>query len=203
MEEILDKPFSQACENNKAPILAQLAPLLAKSTRVLEVGSGTGQHAVHFAPHMPHLRWQTSDRADNLPGINLWLNDHPQDNLPAPLELDVNQPNWPSEAFDAVFSANTAHIMPWISVVVMINRIGELLSANGLFILYGPFRYEGNFTTESNRRFDEWLKSQGRHQGVRDFEKLVDVAKNAGLEFEQGLAMPANNHMLVWKKRKA
>lgn len=198
----MDKPFSQACENNKAPILDQLVALLVKSTSVLEVGSGTGQHAVHFATHMPHLRWQTSDRAENLPGIQMWLEENRLANLPEPFELDVNQPKWPSDAFDAVFSANTAHIMPWISVVVMINRIGELLNHNGLFILYGPFRFQGNFTTESNLRFDEWLKSQGRHQGVRDFEKLVDVARNAGLEFERGIAMPANNHILVWKKRK-
>ena len=199
MDSILEKPFSQASENNKAPILAELTRLFSHNSRILEIGSGTGQHAVHFASAMPHLEWQTSDRKINLEGIRLWIEDARLSNIGYPIELDVNQQKWPTR-FDGVFSANTAHIMPWISVVVMITRIGDLLPRGGTFVLYGPFKYKGHYTTESNERFDEWLKSQARHQGIRDFESVVEVASSVGLQLQQDISMPANNQLLVWKK---
>ena len=196
----MEKPFSQACENNKAPILEQLKRFFSLSSNVLEIGSGTGQHALHFAEHLPHLKWQPSDREENISGMRLWLNGSSTKNLFPTIELDVNQPKWP-RGFDAVFSANTVHIMPWISVVVMLQHIGALLPKNGLFALYGPFKFGGRFTSDSNAKFDEWLKDRARHQGIRDIEKIEEVAQSVGLHLTETVDMPANNHLLLWQKK--
>jgi|SRR5690554_806638 len=194
------KPFSQACENNKEPILTILKRAFASSTVVLEIGSGTGQHAVHFAHALPHLIWQPSDRPENLPGIALWREDAPSENLRAAIELDIDNPQqWPK--FDAAFSANTAHIMSWQTAQKMINEVGKRLPKNGLFALYGPFNYQGKYTSDSNRHFDEWLKARDPEQGIRDFEAVVDVALNAGLKLIEDNPMPANNRLLLWQKQ--
>ena len=194
------KPFSQACENNKEPILTILKRAFASSTVVLEIGSGTGQHAVHFAHALPHLIWQPSDRPENLPGIALWREDAPSENLRAAIELDIDNPQqWPK--FDAAFSANTAHIMSWQTAQKMINEVGKRLPKNGLFALYGPFNYQGKYTSDSNRQFDEWLKARDPEQGIRDFEAVVDVALNAGLKLIEDNPMPANNRLLLWQKQ--
>jgi cyclopropane fatty-acyl-phospholipid synthase-like methyltransferase len=196
MSELL---FSQASENNKQPILEVLRVVLAQHNRVLEIGSGTGQHAVYFAEQLPYLCWIPSDRIDNLNAIQRRLDAFPTINIAPLVELDVCQTTWPSD-FDAVFSANTAHIMPWETTRLMLMQVAERLPGGGTFALYGPFNYQGDFPSESNARFNEWLKGVANHQGIRDFEKVNDIVCSAGLHLLQDYAMPTNNRMLVWRK---
>lgn len=195
-----DKPFSQACENNKQPILDILLRVFANRKKVLEVGSGTGQHAVFFAPALPHLTWQTSDLEINHSGINHWLNDFDADNLLPPLVLDADQ--FPSnlKTVDAVFTANTCHIMAWSSVVNLFKGLEKILSSDGILAIYGPFNYNGQFTSDSNARFDQWLKQRIPHQGIRDFEAINRLAQSIGLNLVEDNAMPANNRLLVWQR---
>lgn len=194
------KPFSESCEQNKAPILAVIAPLFRDCRSVLEIGSGTGQHAVHFAAHLPHLRWHTSDMAENHPGINLWLAEAALPNTRPPLALDVLRDPWPDLAVDAVFSANTTHIMGWLAVEVLFAGVGKLLHQNGLFVLYGPFNYAGQYTSESNARFDQWLKMRDPYSGIRDVDDLKRLAVAAGMTLLHDVEMPVNNRTLVWRK---
>ncbi|MFL0811305.1 MAG: DUF938 domain-containing protein [Agarilytica sp.] len=196
---MIDKPFCQACDNNKDPILTVLQHAFANVSRVLEIGSGTGQHAVHFAPGLPHLTWQTSDRALNLHGIEAWMAANPAINLPGPIPLDVDDTLWPND-FDAVFSANTAHIMPWKQVERMFLMVGKTLWNYGTFALYGPFNYNGKFTSEGNFKFDTQLKLQNPNQGIRDFEAINCLALSVGLVLLEDHAMPANNRLLIWEK---
>lgn len=197
------KPYSAACEQNKQPILAVLQPLLPNARQVLEIGSGTGQHAVYFAAHLPHLIWQCSDVLENHDGIHLWLAEAELPNTPPPLELDVTQPaHWQGLQADAVFSANTAHIMPWAAVAAMFAGVGQLLPAGGVFALYGPFSYGGQHTSASNAQFDAWLKQQyDPRSGVRDVDDLRRIAQAVGLVLREDIAMPVNNRTLVWEKR--
>lgn len=193
------RPFSQACENNKEPILQVLKSAFAPSTQVLEIGSGTGQHAVHFAAHLSHLRWQPSDQWQDNNDIQSWLDDYSGKNLLPYTVLDVCQETWP-EGFDAVFSANTLHIMPWEAGKLMLRRVATLLPENGMFALYGPFKYKGAFTTESNANFDVHLKNNAAHQGIRDFEEVKRILTDNGMVLVRDHALPANNQLLVWKK---
>ena len=195
----MDKPFAPACEENKQPILEVIAPRLGDARSLLEIGSCTGQHAVHFAPAMPHLTWQCSDVAPYLPGMRLWLDDSPASNLPAPIELDVNGP-WPDGPFDAVFSANTAHIMSLAQVRRMFLGVGRLLPAGGPFLLYGPFSDGGRHTSPSNAAFDRSLRLRDPSSGVRDLDALRAFAGEAGLTRVEDLAMPVNHRTLVWRK---
>ncbi len=192
-------PFSQACENNQAPILAVLQRAFAKANTVLEIGAGTGQHSVFFAPQLPHLQWQSSDQSLHLPNINAWHAAYPAQNLPKALPLNVNDDVWPT-GFDAAFSANTAHIMDWESVQRMFLRVGQGLPSQGVFALYGPFNYQGDYTSVSNRQFDAMLRQRDAKQGIRDFEKVNSLAEQAGLQLQEDNAMPANNRLLVWEK---
>lgn len=196
------KPFSESCVENRQPILTVFRQLLNRQRRLLEIGSGTGQHAVYLAPEFPDLVWQTSDREVNHPGIRQWLKDEGSENTLMPLVLDVLQQPWPVEqaSVDVVFSANTAHIMGWDGVEAMFAGVGSVLQPQGLFILYGPFRYRGRYTTEGNARFDQWLKSRDPYSGIRDFEALCELAFAQGLELYRDFAMPANNRMLVWRR---
>lgn len=191
-------PRAPATERNAEPILAAIGPLLAQARRVLEVGAGTGQHSVWFAPALPHLSWQASDVAANLPGIRAWHAAHPAANLPPPIMLDVDEP-WPDVVADAVFSANTAHIMSWRQVCALFCGVGRLLPPRGLFLLYGPFNEAGRFTSDSNRAFDLSLRAAVPHRGIRDREALEAVAALSGLGFERSLPMPANNQLLVFR----
>lgn len=195
------KPFSQACENNKEPILAVLRDCFADQRQVVEIGSGTGQHAVHFAGAMPWLSWQPTDRAEHLPGIRAWRDAAALPNLLEPLELDVDQPAWPLQRADAVFSANTAHIMSWPQVERFVAGVGLLLPASGCFCLYGPFNYGGGHTSASNADFDAWLRRRDPRSGLRDVEAIHDLAAQAGLQPAADHAMPANNRLLVWRKQ--
>lgn len=195
-----DKPYSPASERNREPILAVLREHFADRERVLEIGSGTGQHAVHFAAALPHLRWQTSDRAENLGGIRAWLDEAALPNTPPPLELDVNQPRWPTQNYDAVYSANTLHIMSWAEVGLLFARLPEVMTARARLTLYGPFNYGGRYTSDSNAAFDASLKAGVPHRGIRDFEAVDALARGIGLELLEDRAMPANNRCLVWQR---
>jgi len=194
------KPFSEACEQNKQPILAVLQQHFAEVQSVLEIGSGTGQHAVFFGARLPHVRWLTSEVAELHAGIRAWLDEARLPNVVLPLELDVNQPQWPVDGVDAVFSANTVHIMDWSSVEKMFAGIGRVLQTAGVFCLYGPFNYQGDYTSDSNARFDVWLKQRDPRSGIRDFEALNALAEQHGMTLHADHAMPANNRTLVWKK---
>jgi SAM-dependent methyltransferase len=191
------KPFSEACERNREPILAILKRVFADRKRVLEIGSGTGQHAAYFARELPHLIWQASDIAENLPGIRQWIEEAGAPNLPEPIVLDVDQ-EFPCVEVDAVFSANTCHIMSWLQVERMFEGIGKIRSLR-TFCLYGPFNYGGKHTSESNARFDAMLRRNDPASGLRDFEKINALAEKAGLSLEEDNAMPANNRLLVWR----
>jgi SAM-dependent methyltransferase len=196
------KPFAEACEQNKRPIRDVLGRYFDAVYSVLEIGSGTGQHAVFFAGEFPGLTWIASDTAANLPGIRAWLTEAALPNLQGPLELDVNQPDWPIADAGAVFSANTVHIMPWSSVEQMFAGIGRVLRPQGLFCLYGPFNYNGGFTSESNARFDAWLRARDPDSGIRDFEAVTALAREHELVLVEDHGMPANNRMLVWQKHR-
>lgn len=194
-----DKPHSPACERNREPILVVLREYLADRRKVLEIGSGTGQHAVHFAAAMPWLSWQCSDRAEHLPGIRLWLDEAGLANTPEPVELDVTG-DWPRHRFDAVFSANTLHIMGWPEVQTFFDGIGAVLDVGGVLAVYGPFNYGGDYTSDSNRAFDAWLKTRDPRSGIRDFEAVDALARHIGLTLAADIAMPANNRTLVWRR---
>ena len=197
---MVDKPFAEYAERNGGPILDVLAGEFAASTRILEIGSGTGQHAARFAAAMPHLTWQTSDLAENHPGITAWVNDANLDNLLAPLHLDVLTAEQSAAAYDGVFSANTAHIMSFDAVTRMFALVGEGLMDRGVFCLYGPFRQGGEFNTESNARFDQTLRSRDPEMGIRDLEDLDALAAENGMQRQRLFAMPANNHIAVWQR---
>lgn len=194
------KPYSESCDANKHPILQVIQPLLANANHVLEIGSGTGQHAVFFAHQMPHLVWQTSDQAQYHHGINQWLGDTKLDNTPPPLTLDVSQPEWPTIDADAIFTANSLHIMSWKNVQDCFAGVGQRLSENALFIIYGPFNYSGQYTSESNQRFDNWLKQRDPKSGIRDIDDLQALGQAAQLTLIDDIEMPVNNRILVWQK---
>ena len=197
---MVDKPFAEYAERNGGPILDVLTDEFAATSRVLEIGSGTGQHAARFAAAMPHLMWQTSDLAENHPGITAWVNDANLDNLLAPLHLDVLTAEHSPAAYDCVFSANTAHIMSFDAVTRMFALVGEGLMDRGVFCLYGPFRRAGEFNTESNARFDQALRSRDPEMGIRDLEDLDALATANGMRRQRLYAMPANNHIAVWQR---
>jgi hypothetical protein len=193
------KPFAPSCERNKAPILYVLQPLYAGVRRVLEIGSGTGQHAVHFAAAMPHLVWQCSDVPAHLSGMQLWLGEAALPNLPPPLVLDVSQ-GLPGGGYDAVFTANTLHIMGWSEVQRLFEGLAERLPKNGLFTAYGPFNIGGRFTSEGNARFDAELRQADPRRGIRDLQDVDALARAAGLQMLNDERMPANNRCVSWKR---
>lgn len=197
----MNKPFSPSCARNGAPILEVLRDLLGDGDRVLEIGSGTGQHAVLFGAALPSVIWQASDRAENLDGIRAWLDEAALGNLPPVLELDVSSGSWPDTVHDAVFTANTCHIMAWAEVEKMFAAVAAHLTPSGLFLVYGPFNRGGDYTSESNALFDAWLLGQGPHQGIRDLEALIVLGQEHGLQLESDLAMPANNQLLVFRRQ--
>lgn len=194
------KPFSAACERNRGPILEVLRERFAHRRRIFELGSGSGQHAVHFAAALPHLQWQCADRADVLPGLRLWLDEAALPNTPPPLAFDLADPHWPSAGHDALFSANVLHIVAWPLVQTLFRRLSELLPADATVIIYGPFNYGGQYTAPSNAEFDALLKARDPASGIRDFEAVDALARQAGLLLRADLAMPANNRCLVWER---
>ena len=195
-------PFSEACERNKEPILAALRGHFAAATRVLEIGSGTGQHALHFAAALPHLLWQTSEMPGHCDAVRAWLAAHPQPNVLAPVELDVRGA-WPAGPFDAIFSANTLHIMAWEGVCALFRGVASCLAPGGVLAIYGPFNYDGRYTSASNAAFDEWLRARDPASGIRDHEAVDALAREAGLVPVADHAMPANNRLLVWVRHQS
>jgi cyclopropane fatty-acyl-phospholipid synthase-like methyltransferase len=191
---------SDACERNKGPILEVLRAELAASARVLEIGSGTGQHAVHFATHLPHLAWQPSELPENLAQLAERIRREGPANLQPPQPLDVREDPWGVAPADAVFSANTLHIMAWSAVIEFFRGVGAVLEAPGLLCVYGPFRFRGQHTSASNAEFDRWLKLRDPDSGVRDFEALDALARVQDLTLMNDHVMPANNRTLVWRR---
>lgn len=193
-------PHSEACERNKEPILAVLRERLAGSARVLEIGSGTGQHAVHFARHLPHLAWQPTERAQNLATLAQRIRLEGGANLAPPEALDVRQTDWPGREADAVFTANTLHIMSWEEVGAMIRGIGALLPPGGVWCVYGPFRYGDHHTSPSNREFDRGLRARDPLSGLRDAHAVARLAAAHGLLLEEDRDLPAFNRLLIFGK---
>mgnify|MGYP002624419096 CR=1 FL=1 len=197
-----DKPFSPPADRNKGPILDVLKEAFRNSEQVLEIGSGTGQHAVHFAQNLPHLTWQTSDLEENHTGIRLWLEEAALPNVKEPLILDVTSLPWKSGRYDAVFSANTLHIMSKLMVECLFKGLGDTLAVNGTLCVYGPFNYGGEYTSETNRKFDKWLLNQNPESAIRDFEWVNSLAEQTGLSLINDHEMPANNRLLAWRKQR-
>ena len=200
MVQMAERPFSQACENNKEPILEVLRQCLAAGNQVLELGSGTGQHARYFAEQLPGVCWQPTDVAENLKGIESWCNDYAGDNLPAPLQLDVRSAHWDITLPDSVFTANSLHIMAWSAVESLFTYLGENAPVECQLLVYGPFNYRGNYTSASNAQFDRWLGLQHPQSAIRDFEEVDALAVDAGYALVTDYTMPANNRLLHWRK---
>ncbi|MDJ0837904.1 MAG: DUF938 domain-containing protein [Acidobacteriota bacterium] len=194
------KPHSPACERNREPILAVLRRLLQPARNVLEIGSGTGQHAVYFAADLPHLTWHPSDLPVHHAGIRAWIDDGGPANVKQPISLDVDQEDWPQGPFDAVFTANTLHIVSWPRVQRLIRGAASILPPGGSLCVYGPFNYNGRFTSQSNADFNQWLLYRDPDSGIRDIEKVTRVAAEAGLALVEDNPMPANNRLLHLQK---
>lgn len=192
--------FSPACERNKSPILAILRDALADCGSVLEIGSGTGQHAVHFASGLPQLTWQPTDLGENLAALIARIDAEGTRNCAQPLELDVHSPEWPVKSVEAVFSANTLHIMSWVGVRAFFAGVGRVLAVGGRLCIYGPFRYDGDYTSPSNAAFDWSLRDRDPASGIRDFEAVAELATQQQLTSLADHAMPANNQLLVWER---
>jgi len=193
-------PRSEAGERNKGPILAILRNLLTAPGLVLEIGAGTGQHAVHFARHLPHLEWLPTDRGEWLDTLRERVRREGPSNLRGPIELDVKSNGWPIESADTIYSANTLHIMAWPEVEAFFRGVGRTLSPRGRLAVYGPFRFEGNYTSASNAEFDAYLRRHDAASGIRDFEAVDALAAAVGLQLAANYAMPANNQLVVWRK---
>lgn len=197
--QAVEKPHSPACERNRDPILGVLRAHFADRRDVLEIGSGTGQHAAWFAQHLPHLTWHSSDVAAHLPGIRAWLADPPLANAPPPLELDVAGP-WPARRYDAAFTSNTLHIMSWPEVQRLFERLGAALADDAVLAVYGPFNRNGRPTCDSNAAFDASLRSRAPHMGLRDAAAVDALAGAIGLRLIAEVEMPANNLTRVWRR---
>lgn len=194
------KPDAPSCLRNRDVILAVLLEHFAARHQVLEIGSGTGQHAIHFGAALPQLSWQTSDRSEHHAGIRAWLDEAALANVLAPIELDVTG-TWPATRYDAVFTANTLHIMSAAAVERLFAALPQAMADDATLVVYGPFNYRGDFSSDSNRDFDAWLRARDPLSGIRDFEVVDALAQRAGLSLIEDRAMPANNRCLVWRRR--
>lgn len=195
----MQKPFCEATDRNKTPILDVLQQIFADTQSVFEIGSGTGQHAIFFGQSLPHLIWQTSDLIDKHEGINHWLNEAQLSNVLPPIEFDVNQ-SAILQQYDGVFTANTFHILSWPSVLNAIEKASKLLKPNGLLVVYGPFKFNDQPTAPSNEAFDKHLQQKDANMGLRDYEAIKEKAKACGIVSSDVIKMPANNFLLVFKK---
>lgn len=195
---MINRPYSESSEQNKTVIYESIKSYLFNAEKVLEIGSGTGQHAVHFASMVPGLVWQTSDLAENLPAIKAWIDDSQKSNLPEPVALDVSSA-WLNGTYDLIYSANTFHIMNEMQVEQFFLRCTACLKPEGHLIVYGPFNYEGKYTSQSNEQFDRWLKSRDPLSGLKHFEWTDKIAGQSGLQLICDTMMPANNRILIWR----
>lgn len=194
-----DLPFAPACERNRQPIAEALQQHISQPARLLEVGSGTGQHGYYFSEQFPELIWQPTDRSENMAAISQWVAAAQRRNFLTPLCLDVNAPGEVGSDYDYVYTANTLHIMSWQEVQALAYLLPTLLRADGLLLVYGPFNYDGQFTSDSNARFDQMLRNSKPHQGIRDFAAVDELAQSVGLTLLDDMMMPANNRFLVWR----
>jgi hypothetical protein len=203
LKMMMNKQFSQACENNKRSILNILTKVFSNTKHVLEIGSGTGQHAVFFGQQLPHLTWQTSDLPINHLGINAWLDEAILTNVQRPIIVDLDK-TWPipnnNLPVDGIYTANTLHIISWPLVVKFFEGISENVTVGANICIYGPFNYQGKFTSESNADFELWLKDRDINSGIRDIEAILLLANTAGLNLIDDHCMPANNRLLVFSK---
>jgi len=199
--EQITKPIAESCLRNQTPIAHALLPLLQDRQRLLEIASGTGQHAVYLANRLPHLIWQCSDLPECLPGIRLWAEEAVHRNIPEPIVLDVRQTDWPASGhYDAVFTANSIHFIGLDKVVALLSGVGNLLTKGALFCVYGPFNQHSRFTSEGNQQLDAWLKSRDAESGIKDIETVLNLCAEQSLIHQNTLSMPANNLMLVFEK---
>ena len=196
---MINKPFSESSEQNKAVIYETIKPYLLDAVEVLEIGSGTGQHAVYFASMVAGLIWQTSDLTENLPAIKAWISDSQLTNLPEPVELDVSS-RWMNKTYHLIYSANTFHIMNQHQVADCLSRSTACLRKEGHLVVYGPFNYDGKYTSPSNEKFDGWLKSRDPQSGIKHFEWVNQIARQTGLQLISDTVMPANNRILIWRE---
>lgn len=197
---VQNKAYSEACAQNREPIRSILQGYVQNRHQVLEIGSGTGQHAVYFATDFPWLTWQTSDVPDNHDAIQAWIDDSGLSNVLPPLSLDVTSDPWPQQRYDLIYTANTLHIMSSPAVQKLFAGVPACLNENAVFLIYGPVNYGGQYTSESNAQFDRWLKQRDAASGIKNFEWLADIARFSGLECVEDFPMPANNRILVWQK---
>ena len=191
------RKFSQACEQNKEPILNILKQVFKNNKKILEIGSGTGQHAAYFSRHLSHLIWQPSDLKENHSSIESWMEEDIT-NIEKPIELDISQHPWPSVFVDGIFVANVFHIISWEVITHFFLGVGEILNKNGVVLIYGPFSYAGKHTSQSNEDFDRYLKQRDPLSGVRDIVDLDNLAQSVGLKLIEDYPMPVNNRCLVW-----
>jgi SAM-dependent methyltransferase len=196
-------PFSEACERNKEPILEVLRVCFADRLQVLEIGSGTGQHAVYFAARLAHLVWHPTERLGFLPDLTVRVQSEGGRNLRPPTVLDVRQPVWPLRSVDAMFTANTLHIMSWPEVAAMFQGIGSTLAPSGLLCIYGPFRYDGSYTSPSNLEFDRMLRERDPQSGIREMRDVAKLGAEIGLHLVADHDLPAFNRLLVFAKEPA
>ena len=197
------KPFSAACERNKDPILKVLKTVITPADRrLLEVGSGTGQHAQYMAPFFPQLDWFPTELSDRLADLRQWHRELPVSNIQPPQRWDVARDDFPKLKFDVVFTANTLHIMHWKDCKAFFKLLGNRLRENSRAVFYGPFNYQGNFTCESNREFDANLKERDPLSGIRSFEDVCNNMQKHGFELQDDVEMPANNRLLVFNRLK-
>lgn len=198
-----DKPFSPACERNQQPILEVLQQIIdEQDRRLLEIGSGTGQHAVFLAPHFPQVEWYPTDVQANLKGINLWLEEARIPNIQKPQRVEIGKDELPKLKFDVIFTANTFHIMHWKEVKSLIKQFGGRLREGARVAIYGPFKYDGKFTSQSNEEFDQSLKAKDPMSGIRSFEDVNNNMIKNGFELVMDVKMPANNQMLIYRRLK-
>jgi len=194
------KPFAESAQSNKDSILKVISQVFTEKALVTEIGSGTGQHAVYFTEKLPHLTWQPTDLPDKISGIKMWIEAANHDHILEPQILDVTKTDWQGEKCQYVFTANTAHFISWLEVQALFRVVGKLLNPGGLFAQYGPFNYQGKFTSESNEKFDQWLKEEDPKRGIRNFEDLASLATENEMQLFKDYKMPANNRTLVWQK---
>jgi len=196
---MINKPYAESCDQNQQPIGVILDQFINGYKTVLEIGSGTGQHAVYFSSLFTGLTWQTSDLKEHHQGIQAWIDGSKLDNVLPPIELDVTN-DWPDIQYDLIYSANTVHIMSVEAVTQMFANLPGCMHTESIFLLYGPFNYQGKYTSSSNQQFDCWLKQRDPGSGIKNFEWLEGIAAASGLKCIEDFEMPANNHILVWKK---
>jgi len=193
--------FAPACERNKSVILTELSPIFSQCRSVFEIGSYSGQHAIHFCQAFPGLSWQPSDIEENLAALQENIRSARLGNCNAPIALDVaRKSDWPQEKFDIIFSANTLHIMSWPHVEALFNSLPHVSAAGSWLCIYGPFKYQGRYTSASNAEFQRWLKGRDMNSGIRDFERVHQLVSAQGFELYRDIAMPANNQLLIWQK---